>query len=65
MPTRKWFATQVTALTGWAIAFVNVHGHWTETIIIGLITIVSQALVGWIVTNTADQAGVKGQSGQP
>lgn len=50
-PTRKWWATQVTALTGWFIAFVNVDFHWTHTIIIALATIVSQAAIGWLVPN--------------
>lgn len=58
MPTRKWFATQVTALTGWAIAFVTANFHWTTTIIIALVTIVSQAAVGWLVPNTLTPGGV-------
>jgi hypothetical protein len=65
MPSRKWIATQITALTGWAIAFVNVHAHWTDTIIIALITIGSQAAIGWLIPNDPAQAGVKGQAGQP
>lgn len=65
MPSRKWYATQITALTGWAIAFVNVHGHWTDTIIIALITIGGQAAIGWLIPNDPAQAGVKGQPGQP
>lgn len=57
-PTNKWLATQVTALTGWAIAFVNVHGHWTDTIIIALITIASQAAIGYLVRNDNAPGGV-------
>src|SRR4051794_11230175 len=57
IPTRKWFATQVTALAGWAIALINV-GHWTATIKITLVTIIAQALIGWLVPNDLTPAGV-------
>ena len=58
IPTRKWFVTQITALTGWAIAFVHVHARWTDTIIIGLITIASQAAISWLVPNDNTPGGV-------
>jgi hypothetical protein len=57
-PTRKWWAATVTALAGWAIAFVNVHGHWTETIIIAGVTLVSQRAIAWLVPNVGTPGGV-------
>lgn len=57
IPTRKWFATQVTALAGWAIALINV-GVWTATVKIALVTIIAQALVGWLVPNDNTPGGV-------
>lgn len=61
-PTRKWIATQVTALTGWVIALINV-GHWTATIKIALVTIIGQALIGYLVPNDPTPGGVKSQRG--
>jgi cobalamin synthase len=58
MPTRKWFATQITALAGWFIAFITANFHWTTTIIIALVTIVSQAAIGWLVPNNQTPGGV-------
>jgi hypothetical protein len=64
VPSRKWWATQVTAVTGWVIALIQA-GHLNDTLEIAAVTILSQAVIGWLIPNDPAQAGVKGQSGQP
>jgi hypothetical protein len=57
MPTRKWMATQSTALATLAVSWVNA-GTWNKPLSIAAIGVASQAVVGYLVPN-ADQA--KGQ----
>lgn len=64
MPSRKWYATQVTAVTGWVIALIQA-GTFNDTLKIAAVTIFSQAALGWLIPNDPAQAGVKGQPGQP
>ena len=49
-PTRKWWATQITATTTLAIAWVNA-GHWNKPLTIAAIGVVSQAAVVYLVPN--------------
>jgi hypothetical protein len=58
MPTRKWMATQSTALATLAVAWVNA-GTWNKPLSIAMIGLVSQAVVGYLIPNV-DQ--VKQQS---
>jgi hypothetical protein len=37
---------------------VNVHGHWTETIIIAGVTLLSQRAIAWLVPNAGTPGGV-------
>lgn len=64
MPSRKWWATQVTAVTGWVIAWIQA-GVINDSLKIAGVTIVSQAVIGWLIPNDPAQAGVKGQPRQP
>ena len=64
MPTRKWWATQVTALTALALMWVTTGG-WDQEETISLIGIVSQASLAWLIPNKEGQSGVAGDSGQP
>lgn len=50
MPTRKWIATQSTALATLAVAWVNA-GTWNKPLSIATIGLVSQAVVGYLVPN--------------
>ncbi len=65
-PSRKWFATQVTALTALALMYVTT-GAWNQEETIAAIGIVSQAALSWLVPNDPDQlrrdaaAGERGQ----
>jgi hypothetical protein len=52
MPNRKWWATQVTAASGFLTAWV-LTGHWNQQLSITAITLVGQALVGYLVPNTS------------
>jgi hypothetical protein len=61
MPTRKWIATQSTALAALAVAWVDA-GTWNKPLSIAMIGLVSQAVVGYVMPN-ADQ--VKQQSAAP
>jgi len=49
-PTRKWWATQITATTTLAVAWVNA-GHWDKPLTIAAIGVVSQAAVVYLVPN--------------
>jgi hypothetical protein len=64
MPTRKWWATQVTALTGLALMYVTTGG-WDQEESIGLITIISQAALAWLVPNKVGSSGLATDEGQP
>lgn len=50
MPSRKWFATQVTALTALATMYVTTNS-WDQEETIALIGIVSQAALAYLVPN--------------
>ncbi len=50
MPTRKWFATQVTTLTALVVMWVTT-GAWDQEETISLIGIVSAACLAWLVPN--------------
>jgi len=52
-PTRKWAATQVTALTALALMYVTTGGWDTEETI-SAIGIASQALLGYLIPNSAE-----------
>ena len=49
-PTRKWWATQISATTTLAVAWVNV-GTWNKSLTIAAIGVVSQAAVVYLVPN--------------
>jgi hypothetical protein len=50
VPTRKWFATQVTALTGFLTAWIVV-GSWNQQLAIAAVALLGQAAVGYLVPN--------------
>lgn len=49
VPSRKWFAAQITLLTG--LAFTVVDQGWTSDQWKGLIGIVSAALLSYLIPN--------------
>lgn len=53
-PTRKWWATQITATTALATAWVSA-GRWDRPLTLAAIGVVSQAAVVYLVPN-ADPA---------
>lgn len=61
MPTRKWWAAQVTAATALAIMWATT-GSWDQEETISAIGLASQALLSWLVPNTP-AAGVQGEQG--
>jgi len=48
LPSRKWWATQVTALTGLITSWILV-GAWNQQLSIAVVTLVGQALVGYLI----------------
>jgi hypothetical protein len=50
VPTRKWIATQVTALTGFLTAWIVV-GSWNQQLSLAAVTLLGQAIVGYLVPN--------------
>jgi hypothetical protein len=50
IPTRKWMATQSTALATLAVAWVSA-GAWNKPLSIATIGLVSQAVVGYLIPN--------------
>ncbi len=52
LPTRKWWATQVTAVTGLLTSWIVVD-EWNQQLSIAAVTLVGQALVGYLIPNTA------------
>lgn len=64
MPTRKWWATQVTACTALALMYVTTGG-WDQEESIALIGLASQAALGWLVSNKEGASGLPSDSGQP
>lgn len=57
MPTRKWIATQTTALATLAVAWVDA-GAWNKPLSIAAIGVASQAVFSYLIPHV-DQA--KGQ----
>ncbi|GLW65114.1 hypothetical protein Arub01_33580 [Actinomadura rubrobrunea] len=57
LPTRKWWAALITALTAVLINWVQA-GHVTKEILIALIGVVSQAAVAYLVPNESTPGGV-------
>jgi hypothetical protein len=49
-PSRKWFATQVTALTALALMWVTT-GSWDQEETIAVIGVVSQAALAYLIPN--------------
>ena len=49
-PTRKWWATQISAMTTLAVAWVSA-GHWDKALTIAAIGVASQAAVVYLVPN--------------
>ena len=49
-PTRKWWATQISATTTLAVAWVNA-GRWDKPLTIAAIGVVSQAAIVYLVPN--------------
>ena len=58
LPTRKWIATQVTAVAGWLVALIQANWEVTTTLQIAAVTIVAQALIGYLLPNDNTPAGV-------
>jgi hypothetical protein len=52
MPSRKWWATQITALCGLVTAWI-VAGAWNQSLSIAAVTLFGQAAVGYLVPNVA------------
>lgn len=61
LPTRKWIATQVTATSAFAIAWVT-SGAWNSTLSIALIGLISQAVISYLVPNAETPGGVPTKS---
>ena len=53
-PSRKWYATLVTALAALLTAWVTA-GAWDKTLSIALIGLVGQSVIGYLVPNAGDQ----------
>ena len=62
-PTRKWWATQISATTTLAVAWVNA-GHWNKPLTIGAIGLLSQAAVVYLVPNGEQPARPEPDAGQ-
>lgn len=56
-PTRKWWATQVTALAALAVMYFTT-GNWDIEESVAAVGIVSQAAIGWLVPNDLTPGGV-------
>jgi hypothetical protein len=52
MPSRKWFATQITAVAAWVVALIQNDLVVDSTLAIAAVGIVSQALIGYVLKNT-------------
>ena len=55
MPSKKWIASRVTALTGLAIMWATT-GAWDQEETIAAITLVSAALIAYLLPNGDDGA---------
>jgi hypothetical protein len=56
-PTNKWIAARVTAIAGIAIMAVTTDG-WDDEETVAAITLVSEALVSYLVPNADTPGGV-------
>lgn len=56
-PTRKWWATQVTALAA-IVTMYFTTGSWDQEESVALVGLVAQAAVGWLTSNEATPGGV-------
>ena len=61
-PSRKWLATQCTAAATVAVAWVNA-GAWTKPLTIAMIGLVSQAVVGYLVSNADPSPSASASAG--
>ncbi len=57
LPTTKWMAATITALTAVACLVVTHHGFDTD-VTVALITVIGQALVTYLVPNQETPGGV-------
>jgi hypothetical protein len=51
-PSRKWFVTQITAVTA-LVTMLLTTGSWDLEESLGLVGLISQALIAYVVPNTA------------
>lgn len=56
IPSRKWLATQVTAVAALVVAWVN-QGAWDKTLSIALIGVLSQGLFSYLLPNPGGSGG--------
>jgi hypothetical protein len=56
-PTKKWWATQVTALSALGVMYVTT-GSWDQEETIAAIGIATQAALSWLVPNDQTPGGV-------
>lgn len=56
-PTRKWWATQVTAVAALAVMYFTTGGWDTEESV-AAVGVISQALIGYLVPNDPTPGGV-------
>jgi hypothetical protein len=56
-PTRKWWATQVTALAALAVMYFTT-GSWNTEESVAAVGVVSQALIAYLVPNDPTPGGV-------
>ena len=64
LPTRKWLATQATAVAGLAAAWISAGG-WNQQLSLAMVALLSQAVVGYLVPNLPTPGGVPLASPQP
>jgi uncharacterized membrane protein YjjP (DUF1212 family) len=50
LPSRKWLATQVTAIAALLIAWVNA-GAWDKTLTIAMIGVAAQSIAAYLIPN--------------
>lgn len=64
LPTRKWWATQVTAFAGLVAAWISAGG-WNQQLSVAAVALLAQAIVGYLVPNLPTPGGVPLASSQP
>lgn len=57
LPTRKWMATQATAVAGLAAAWISAGG-WNQQLSLATVALLAQAIVGYLVPNLPTPGGV-------